>query len=108
MKNLKSRLVKWGALLCEICMLPMLYSATLLAPVPFGFARISVIVLIAVASFALAYASSSRFKSSAETKPLRLRQAIAKPPFIIWIVAVVVIAFQLGNALLMISLANQK
>jgi hypothetical protein len=89
-------------------MLPMLYSATLLAPVPFGFARISVIVLIAAASFALAYESSSRFKSPAETTPLRFKQVIAKPPFVIWIVAVVVIAYQLGNASLILSLANKK
>jgi hypothetical protein len=108
MRNRKYRLVKWGALICEICMLPMFYSATLLAPIPFGFARISVIVVIAVASFALAYASSSRFKNPAETEPLRFRQVIVKPPFVLWIIVVVVIAFQLGNGLLMLSLANKK
>jgi len=107
-ENLKYRSIKWGALLGEICMLPMLYSAALLAPVPFGFARISEIVVIAVASFALAYASSSKFKNPAETEPLRFKRVIAKPPFVIWIVAVVVIVFQLGNALLRLSLANQK
>lgn len=108
MRNMNFRLVKWGALLCEICILPMLYSATLLAPVPFGLARISIIVVIVGASFTLAYASSSRFKSPAETTTLRFKQVIAKPPFLIWIVVVVVIAFQLGNVLLMLSLANKK
>lgn len=89
-------------------MLPMLYSATLLAPVPFGFARISVIIVIAAASFALAYSSSSRFKSPAEAKPLRFKQVIARPPFVIWIVVVVIISFQLANGLIMVYLANRK
>lgn len=108
MDNLKYRCIKWGALLCEICMLPMLYSATLLAPIPFGFARISVIMVVAAASFALAYLSSTRFKSPAETEPLRFKQIIVKPPLVVWSVVALVIAFQLVNGLLMLSLANKK
>jgi len=107
-EDMKYRLVKWGAFLCEICMLPMLYSATLLAPVPFGFVRITSIVLVAAASYAFAYLASSHFKSPAETRHLSFKQVIAKPPFLIWITVVVIITLQLASGLLMVYLENQK
>jgi len=83
-------------------MLPMLYSATLLAPVPWGLIRISCILFTAAASCALAYLASSHFKNPAETKHLLFKQLIAKPPFIIWIIAVVIIALQLASGLVML------
>jgi magnesium-transporting ATPase (P-type) len=86
----------------------MLYSATLLAPVPFDALRISVIGLLAAVSCALAYFSSSLFRNPADTKRLRLIQIIAKPPFVVWIVAVVIISFQLANGLYMLYLVNRK
>ncbi|WP_188757836.1 hypothetical protein [Edaphobacter acidisoli] len=104
----KHRLVKWGAFLCEICMLPMLYSATLLAPIPFGFVRSSGIVFAAAASFAFAYLASSRFGRSAEANRLSFKQIILKPPFVIWILAVAVITLQLMSALLMVYLSSRK
>jgi uncharacterized membrane-anchored protein len=89
-------------------MLPMLYSAALLAPIPFGLVRIGVIVVVAAASFALAYVSGSRFKNSKETKSLRFKQVIVKPPFIVWLAVVAIITFQFASDSLMIYLANKK
>lgn len=82
-------------------MLPMLYSATLLDPLPFDSLRFSAIGLTAVASCALAYLSSAQFKSDAEIDGLRLRQIIAKPPFVVWITVVVIIALHLASGLLL-------
>lgn len=101
-------MVKIGCFLGELCTLPMLYSATLLAPVPFDALRISMIGLLAAVSCAFAYFSSCRFKDAADVRRLRLTQIIAKPPFVVWIVAVVIILFQLANSLIMVYLASRK
>jgi hypothetical protein len=86
----------------------MLYSATLLAPVPFGFVRIGSIIFFAAASCTFAYLASTGFKSPTETRSPSLKQVILKPPFVIWIIAVVIISLQLAEGLLMVYLANKK
>ncbi len=104
---MKYKLAKWGAFLCEILLFPSLYSATLLAPIAWGFARIGSIIFVAAASCAFAYMASSRFKSPLETKRLSFKQVIAKPPFVVWITVVAIITLQLANGLYMVYLANQ-
>ena len=108
MTNLTHHFIKWGGFLCEICTLPMLYSATLLDPFPFDAARISAIGLTAAVSCACAYFSSSRFKDSADTKSLGPIKIISKPPFVVWLTVVVIIALQLTNGLVMMYLVNKR
>jgi magnesium-transporting ATPase (P-type) len=100
--------MKVGAFLGELVTLLELYVLTLLAPGPFNAVAISMIGLFGAVSCALAYFSSSLFRNPADMKHLRLVQIIAKPPFVIWIVTVVIISFQLANGLTMIYLANRK
>jgi len=93
--------VKVGAFLGELVTLLELYVQTLLAPGPFNTEAITTIGLLATVSCAFAYLSSSLFRyQAADTKPLRLRQVIAKPPFVVWIVVVVIISVQLANGLI--------
>jgi hypothetical protein len=80
---------------CELFILPMLYSAVLLDPLPYDWGRISAVALSAVASCMFAYLSSSRFKGSADTKRLRSGQILSKPPFVVWFTIVGIIALQL-------------
>jgi hypothetical protein len=89
-------------------LLLMLYSATLLAPIPFGLVRIGCILFTAAASCALAYFTSSRLESSLESKHLSLSQVIVKPPFIVWGVVVVIIFLQLANGLLTVYWTTKK
>ena len=105
---MKYKFVKWGAFLGELCVLLMLYSATLLAPVPFGLARIGSVLLFAGASCSLAYFASSRIDVAAETKHLSFKQVFFKFPFIVWMFAVVIILLQLASALLMVYLTNSR
>jgi hypothetical protein len=102
------KLFKWGAFLCELLTLPMLYSATLFAPVPFGLARVGSIVLSAAASLAFAYFASSHLEGPEEDKHLSFKRVIFKPPLIIWILVVVIIMLQLASGLMMVYLANKK
>jgi len=102
------KLIKWGALLCEVCLLLMFYSAALLAPVPFGFIRIGCVLFAAAASCALAYFVSSRSKVSADTKRLPFNQLIFKPAFAIWVIAVIITMLQLASGLAMVYLASRK
>jgi len=85
----------------------MLYSATLLAPIPFGFERIGIIAFLATASCACAYLASSRFKQLPRTERLPFKQILIKPPFIVWITVVVIISVQLANGLYIDYLANK-
>jgi len=100
--------MKWGGLLGELCTLPMFYSATLLDPFPFDWARISAVGLTGGVSCAFAYLSSSRFRGSTDTKRLRLIQIIAKPPFVVWITVFGIIALQLTSGLAMLYQANKR
>ena len=102
------KLFKWGAFLCELLTLLMLYSATLLAPIPFGFARIGTILLCAVASYAFAYFASSHLEGPEEDKHLSFKRVVFKPPLIIWILVVVIIMLQLASGLMMVYWANKK
>ncbi len=102
------KLVKWGAFVVELCLLLMLYSATLLAPIPFGFIRIGTALVLAIASCGLAYFVSSRLERPAEMKHYSFTQAIFKPPFVVWIVVVSIILLQLANGLLMTYSANRR
>jgi hypothetical protein len=104
---MRSRLAKLGSIVGEGCTLWMLYSATLLAPIPFGVARIGGIVLAGSASFAFAYFATSRSGSSGEDKHLSLKRAFSRPPFIVWFVVVTIITLQLANGLYMVHLANK-
>lgn len=106
--NMTHKLLTLGMVLCELCLLLMLYSATLLAPVPFGFVRIGCILMLAAASCAFAYFAGSRLASSVETEQVRLKRVLSKPPFIIWVIVAVVIVVQLANGLFMVYLANRK
>lgn len=90
-----NKLIKVGAFLFEICMLLMLYSAALLAPVPFGFIRIGCVLFAAVASCALAYIASFGSEVLARAKRLSLKEIAPKPAFIIWMIVVIVIILQL-------------
>ena len=100
--------MKVGAFLGELFMLLELYVLILLAPGPFNAVAIFMVGLFGTLSCALAYFSSSLFRNPAEMKRLRLIQIMAKPPFVVWIVVVVIISFQLGDSLIMIYLANGK
>ena len=83
----------WSAFLLEIPVLIMLFSAALLVPIPFGWARTSCIIATLAVSFALAYSSSLQYaKRNARTKP-RLRNLLLKPPFIVWFLACLFIAW---------------
>ena len=97
-----------GALLGEFVTLLELYVQILLAPGPFNAVAIAIIGLFGAVSCAFAYFSSSLFRDPADTKRLRLIQVMAKPPFVIWIVVVVIILLQLANSLIMVYLANKK
>jgi hypothetical protein len=102
------KLVKWGAFLGELFILLMLYSATLLAPIPFGFLRVTNILLFASASCALAYFASSRQEGYVKIKRLSFKQVVSKLPFVVWIAVVAVIMLQLAGGLLMAYLANRR
>ena len=102
------RAVKVGAFVCELVTLLELYVLILLAPGPFNAMAIFMIGLFGTVSCALAYFSSSLFRNPAEMKRLRLLQIIAKPPFVVWIIVVVIISFQLANGLIMVYMANRK
>lgn len=97
-----------GAFLGELVTLLELYVQTLLAPGPLNAVAIVIIALFGIVSCAFAYLSSSLFRDPADTKRLRLTQIIVKPPFVVWIAAVVIISFQLANGLIMVYLANRK
>lgn len=88
-------LIKWGGLLCELCILPMLYSAVLLDPFPYDLSRIAAVALTAAVSCAFAYLSSSHFKPQSDRHRLPLKSVIRKPPFIIWMAVVLIIVLQL-------------
>jgi hypothetical protein len=77
----------------------MFYSATLLDPFPFDWARISAIALTGAVSFGLAYLSGARFKEPWDTDRLRFRQIILKPPLIIWVIFVLVMCAQVATVL---------
>jgi hypothetical protein len=100
--------MKVGAFLGELITLFELYSQTLLVPGPFNAVAFAIIGLFGIVSCALAYLSSSLFRDPTDMRRLRLIQIIAKPPFVVWIVVVVIISFQLANSLIMIYLANRK
>lgn len=100
--------MKVGAFVGELFTLLELYVLILLAPGPVNAVAISMIGLLGTVSCALAYFSSSLFGVSADMKRLRPIQIIAKPPFVVWIVVVVIISFQLANGLFMVYLANKK
>ena len=100
--------MKLGAFLVELVTLLELYVLILLAPGPFNAVAITMVSLFGIASCSLAYFSSSLFRNPADTQRLRLTQVIVKPPFVVWIVAVVIISFQLANGLIMVYLANRK
>ena len=102
------RLIKWGTFLVELCLLLMLYSATLLAPIPFGFIRIGTALVLAIASCGLAYFASSRLERPAEMKHYSFTQVIFKPPFVVWIVVVTIILLQLANGLLIAYSASRR
>ena len=104
---MRSRFSKLGLIVGEGCTLWMLYSATLLAPIPFGVARIGGIVLAGSASFAFAYFATSRTGGSGEVKRLSLKHAFSRPPFIVWFIVVTIIILQLANGLYMVHLANK-
>jgi hypothetical protein len=106
--NVAHHLIKWVGFLCELCILPMLYSAALLAPVPFNTLRIGIIGSLALVTCALAYYSGSRFKPPTDKKRLRLTQIMVKPPFVVWITAVAIIMAQLMDGLYMLYLVNKK
>jgi hypothetical protein len=108
MRNMKSGLSRWGAFLGEICVLPMLYSAVLLDPFPYDWSRISAVALTAVVSCMLAYLSSSQFRNPGEINRLRLTQILAKPPFVVWITIIAIIALQLANRLMMLISVGKK
>lgn len=102
------KLLKWGALFGELCLLLMLYSATLLAPIPFGFTRIGVALFLFASSGWLAYFASSRMERPAELRHLPFKQVFLKPPFVVWIVVVVIILLQLADGLLTSHLASRR
>jgi len=102
------QVMKIGTLLVELFFLLELYSLTLLVPGTFNAVAFSIIGFFAIASCALAYLSSSLFRNTEDTKRLRLTQIIAKPPFVVWIVVVVIISFQLANGLYTLYLVNRK
>lgn len=97
-----------GALIGELVTLLELYVQTLLAPGSFNAFAIFIIALCGIVSCAFAYLSSSLFRNATNTKRLRLIQIIAKPPFVIWIIVVVIILVQLANGLFMVYLSNKK
>jgi hypothetical protein len=100
--------MKVGAFLGELFTLLELYVLILLAPGPFNRVAITMTGLFGTVSCGLAYFSSSLFRDPADTKRLRPVQIMVKPPFVVWIVTVVIILFQLANGLIMIRLANRK
>lgn len=102
------RLVKWGAFLVELCLLLMLYTATLLAPIEFGFIRIGIALVLLIASCGLAYLASFRLDRPAEINHYSFKQVIVKPPFVVWIVVVSIILLELANGLVMTYLANKR
>jgi hypothetical protein len=105
--DMRFRAAKLGSIVGEVCTLWMLYSAALLAPIPFGFARIGGILLAGSASFAFAYFATSRSGSSVEAKRISFKGAFSRPPFIVWFIVVAIIMLQLANALYMVHLANK-
>ena len=100
--------MKVGAFLVELVTLLELYVLMLLAPGPFNGVAITMVGLFGIISCGSAYFSSSLFRNPVDTQRLRLTQIIVKPPFVFWIVAVVIIMIQLANSLIMIHLANRK
>ena len=101
-------MVRWGAISGEICTLLMLYSATLLAPIPFGFTRVSMIVLCASASAFFAYVASSRSRRAQQAKRQPFKEIIFKPPFMMWVVVIAIIMMQLANSLQTVYLETNK
>ncbi len=101
------KLVRWGAFLLELCFLLMLFSATLLAPVPFGFARIGSIVLFAAVSFASAYFASFRLEVLRNFKGVSFKQVITKPPMVVWAIVVAIIFCLLASGLLTSYLSSR-
>jgi len=97
-----------GAFLGELVFLLEFYVLTLLAPGPFNAVAIAMIGFFGIISCALAYFSSSLLRDPADTKRLRPIQIVAKPPFIVWIVVVVITSLQLANGLIMVHLASRK
>jgi hypothetical protein len=107
-EKLKCTSIKWGTFLVELAALLELYVLVLLAPGSFNAVAITMVGLFGVVSLGSAYVSSSLFRNRVHTQRLRLTQIIIKPPFVVWIVAVVIILFQLANSLIMVHLANRK
>jgi hypothetical protein len=102
------KLVKLGIWLGELCLLLMLYSATLLAPIPFGFTRVGIALFLLASSGGLAYFASSHVEHPAEGQNPSFMQVISKAPFVVWIVVVTIILLQLGDGLLTAHLASKR
>ena len=102
------KLLRLGIWLGEICLLLMLYSATLLAPIPFGFVRIGVAIFLLASSGGLAYFASARLGRPAGEGAPSLLQVISKPAAVVWIAVVVIILLQLGDGLLTAHLASKR
>jgi len=73
---MRYKLIRWGAFLAEICFLLMFYSASLLAPIPFGFMRIGCILFSAAGAYTFAYFASSPSNSSAKARRLSFKHLI--------------------------------
>jgi hypothetical protein len=108
MRNGLRRLTMFGALLCELIVLVMFYSATMLDPLPFDWVRITSILVTGAISGAFAYVSSSSLSGRAKREALTWKQLVIRPPFIIWIVAVGFTAVQFLGALNMWLMATKK
>lgn len=108
MKDSTHYSVKWGGLLCELCTLPMLYSAVLLDPFPYDWVRISGVALTAALSLGFAYVSNSRFRRQNDSSRLSFKQTVFRLPLVVWGAAVVVIVIQLALRVLWIMPAALK
>lgn len=100
--------IKFGALLCELVVLAMFYSATMLDPLPFDWVRVTAILLTGTVSGGFAYISSVRFHRRAKHNALTWKRLVVKPPFLVWIAAVGLTAIQFLWALNIWFMATRK
>jgi hypothetical protein len=88
-------LIKWGAFAVELCLSFVLLSCVSICRCPPNSAYIGQIVLLAIASGACAYLSSSQFQQPWPTTPIKMWQLFLEPPVAVWVISMVLLILQL-------------
>jgi hypothetical protein len=100
--------IRFVAFVCELVVLGMFYSATMLDPFPFDWSRVTAILLTGIVSAVLAYISAAGFNRRVKHESRTWKRLVLRPPLLVWVAAVGFTAIQFLWALQMWYLATRR